>query len=38
VYVNAKMTPTKTTPGILGGGMKENSRESEFMCDIFDTL
>jgi hypothetical protein len=23
VYVNAKMTPAETVPGIMGGGMKE---------------
>jgi hypothetical protein len=38
LYANAKMIPVETTPGIRGGGKKENSRGGEFMCDIFDTL
>jgi hypothetical protein len=29
MYVNAKMIPVETTPGIRGGGMKENGRRSE---------
>jgi hypothetical protein len=32
------MTPAKTTPGIRGGGMKENGGRREFMYAIFDTL
>jgi hypothetical protein len=36
--VNAKMIPVETVPGILGGGMKDSSRGSEFKYDIFDTL
>jgi hypothetical protein len=28
----------ETTLGIVGGGIKENGREGEFMYDIFDKL
>jgi hypothetical protein len=38
MYVNLKMTPVETTPGIGQGEMKENGRGSEFSCDIFDAL
>jgi hypothetical protein len=38
MYVNAKMIPVETVPGIKGGGMKESSRRSEFKYDIFYTL
>jgi hypothetical protein len=38
MYVNAKMMPIETTPGIGGGGIKENGRGSKFMYDIFDAL
>jgi hypothetical protein len=38
MYVNAKMIPIETVPGIREGGMKENSRGGEFKYDIFDTL
>jgi hypothetical protein len=38
VYVNAKMIPAETVPGIMGRGMKENSGGSEFKHDIFDTF
>jgi hypothetical protein len=38
MYVNAKMIPAKTVPGIREGGTKDNSRGDEFKYDIFDTL
>jgi hypothetical protein len=38
MYVNAKMIPVETVPGIRGGGMKESSGGGEFKCDIFGTL
>jgi hypothetical protein len=38
VYVNAKITPIETTPGIGGGGIKENGGRREFKYDIFDIL
>jgi hypothetical protein len=38
MYVNAKMIPVKTTPGISGGEIKGNSRGGKFMYNIFDTL
>jgi hypothetical protein len=38
VYVNAKMIPVETVPGIGGGGMNESSGGGEFKYDIFDTL
>jgi hypothetical protein len=38
MYVNAKMIPVETTPGIREGGYKGNGRGNEFMYDIFDTL
>jgi hypothetical protein len=40
MYVNAKMIPVETTPGIRveGGGLRENGRGGEFMYDILDTL
>jgi hypothetical protein len=38
MYVNAKMIPVKTVPGIGEGSMKENSRGGEFKCDTFDIL
>jgi hypothetical protein len=37
-YVNAKMIPVKTVPGIGGGGMKESSEKDEFKYGIFYTL
>jgi hypothetical protein len=36
MYINAKMTPVETVPGI--GGMKESSGGIEFKYDIFDIL
>jgi hypothetical protein len=38
MYVNGKMKPVETVPGIGGGGMKESSGGDEFKYDIFDTL
>jgi hypothetical protein len=38
MYVNAKMIPVETVPGIRGGGDKENIRGGESKYDIFDTL
>jgi hypothetical protein len=32
------MIPVETTPGIGGGGIKENGWRGEFMYGIFDTL
>jgi hypothetical protein len=34
LYVNAKMIPVETVPGIGGKGMKENSGEGEFKYDM----
>jgi hypothetical protein len=36
MYVNGKMRPVETIPGI--GRIKENGGGGEFMYDIFDTL
>jgi hypothetical protein len=38
MYVNAKMIPVETVPGIRGGGMKQSSGGGEFNYGIFDTL
>jgi hypothetical protein len=38
MYVNAKMIPVESVPGIRGEGMKEKSRVWEFKYDIFDTF
>jgi hypothetical protein len=39
VYVNAKMIPAETVPGIKGGEIKEISgRVHKFKNDIFDIL
>jgi hypothetical protein len=38
MYVNAKMIPVKTVPGIRGRKMKESSGGGKFKYDIFDTL
>jgi hypothetical protein len=38
MYVNAKMIPVETFPGIRGGKIKESSGEGEFKYDISDTL
>jgi hypothetical protein len=38
MYVNAKMIPVETVPGVGGEGIKENGGEGELKYDIFDTL
>jgi hypothetical protein len=40
MYVNVKMIPVETTPGIgIGGGeIKESGEGGEFKYDIFDTF
>jgi hypothetical protein len=38
MYVNAKMIPVETVPGIRDKGMKESSGGGEFKYDILDTL
>jgi hypothetical protein len=38
MYVNAKMMPVETVPGIRGGGMKESSGGGDFKYDRSDTL
>jgi hypothetical protein len=38
MYVNGKMIPVKTTPGMGGGGIKENDRGDEFKYDMFNIL
>jgi hypothetical protein len=38
VYVNGKMIPVETVPGMGGGGIKENGRGGEFKYDISDIL
>jgi hypothetical protein len=38
MYVNAKMMPVETVPGIRGGVIRDNSEGREFKYDIFDTL
>jgi hypothetical protein len=38
MYVNAKMIPVVTVPGIGGRGIKESPGGGEFKYDIFDTL
>jgi hypothetical protein len=37
MYVNAKIIPVETVPGMWGGRMKD-SVDGEFKYDIFDTL
>jgi hypothetical protein len=37
MYVNAKMIPFETAPGIRGGDIGERSRGGEFTYKIFDT-
>jgi hypothetical protein len=36
MYINGKMIPVETVPGIRGGGGEQ--RRGEFKYDIFDTL
>jgi hypothetical protein len=38
MYVNAKLIPVQTVPGIRGGRMKESGGGGEFKYNIFDTL
>jgi hypothetical protein len=38
MYINAKMIPAETVPGIRVGGWKRAEGGGEFKCDIFDTL
>jgi hypothetical protein len=38
MYVNTKMIPVETVPGIRGGEMKESRGGGESKYDIFDTL
>jgi hypothetical protein len=33
MYVNGKIIPVETTPGMGRGGTKENGREGEFSYD-----
>jgi hypothetical protein len=35
MYVNGKMIPVETIPGMRGRGIKENGRGGEFKYDIF---
>jgi hypothetical protein len=37
MYVNAKMIPIETVPGIRGGEEKEEQWRGEFKYDAFDT-
>jgi hypothetical protein len=38
MYVNGKMRPVETIPGMEGEGIKENDGGGEFNYDIFDIL
>jgi hypothetical protein len=38
MYVNAKMIPIETIPGIRGGEIKENGGGGESKYDTFGTL
>jgi hypothetical protein len=38
IYVNAKMIPFETIPGIGWGMIKESNGGGEFRYDIFDIL
>jgi hypothetical protein len=38
MFVNGKMIPVETIPGMVGGVIKEDSGGSEFKYDIFDIL
>jgi hypothetical protein len=38
MYVNGKMRPVETIPGMRGKGIKKNSGGGEFMYDIFNIL
>jgi hypothetical protein len=37
MYVNAKVIPVETVPGIRRRRMKESGREGEFKSNVFDT-
>jgi hypothetical protein len=37
MYVNAKMVPVETVPGIGEEGIKQSCGGGRFKCDIFDT-
>jgi hypothetical protein len=37
MYVNGKMRPVDTIPG-MGTGIKENDSRGESKCDMFDIL
>jgi hypothetical protein len=38
LYVNGKMRPVETIPGMGGGLIKENGGGGEFKYDIFNTM
>jgi hypothetical protein len=38
MYVNAKIIPVETVPGIWGGVMKENGGGDDFKYDTFGTV
>jgi hypothetical protein len=38
MYVNGKVIPVETIPGMVGGGIKESGGGGEFKYNIFDTL
>jgi hypothetical protein len=38
MYVNGKMIPAETVPGMGVEGIKENDGGGEFKCDIVDIL
>jgi hypothetical protein len=38
MYINGKMIPIETIPGMGEEGIKENGRRSEFNYDIVDVL
>jgi hypothetical protein len=38
MYVNAKIIPVETIPGIREGGIRESSGVSKFKFDKFDSL
>jgi hypothetical protein len=38
MYINGKMRPVETIPGMVEEGIKENDEGVEFKYDIFDIL
>jgi hypothetical protein len=38
MYLNEKMRPVETIPGMVGGRIKENDGEGKFKYSIVDTL